>query len=325
VKRTARLLAALAAVVALALVASACDSSPYAANVNSRTIRQTSLNAELRALASAPAYVTAVDQAAAQQGNSTTVVGSAPGTYNTTWVTGVLENMVVASALHQHLVATNNLPGPDMLAAARSVDAARYGVIWYQFPASLRDTQTQRDAEHAMVETTSVDATTLARTYQANQKYFFTQVCTHQIAITATNPDGSVNYPDSLAQATDAVGRINTGIGGAGGAVVCYTQPQLETQPVSFITTVMGLAPGRAAAPIKTSFGYQVIAVDSRNLLGLTPAVQRALSVALSAGQVTDTPLIRLLTAAHVSINPQYGLWSPKTVGISPPAVPTAG
>jgi hypothetical protein len=325
VKPPIRLLAATAAVVAVALGASACDSSPYAASINSHTIKQTALNAELQTLASTPAYVSAVDQSAQQQGNSTTVAGSAPGTYNTTWVTSVLDNMIVGSALHQRLATTGSLPGPDWLAAARSVDEARYGTIWFQFPATYRDTQVQRDADHAMIEPTSVDLATLTSAYRQYQKYFFSRVCTRQIAVTASNPDGSVDYTNSLAKAIDTVGRVDNGISGAGGVVVCYGQPQLESQPLSFINTVMGLAPGQAAAPIRTSYGYQVLAVDSRAQLGLTPAVRRALSVALSEGRVTDTPLIRLLTAAHVSINPQFGQWSPKYLGVSPPAVPSAG
>ncbi|MGH9114430.1 MAG: hypothetical protein ACRDWW_01235, partial [Acidimicrobiales bacterium] len=127
-----RLLAGAAALAALSLAASSCDSSPYAASVNSQVIRQTALNAELRALAGNTVYVSAVE-------SSVSIEGSAPGAYNKAWVATVLDEMIGAAVVHQHLAATGNLPGSSGLAAART-DAEIDQVGWDSFPPDLRDT-----------------------------------------------------------------------------------------------------------------------------------------------------------------------------------------
>ncbi len=54
---TRRLLAGVAALLTLSVVATGCDSSPFAASVNGQVIKQTSLNAELRQFAGNPFYV----------------------------------------------------------------------------------------------------------------------------------------------------------------------------------------------------------------------------------------------------------------------------
>ena len=83
--------------------ATACDSSPYAAKVNSQVIKQTALNAELRAWAGNSAYVAAFNNSNSSTG--VTVAGDAPGTYSTTWVAGILGGMIDATVFRQRLAA----------------------------------------------------------------------------------------------------------------------------------------------------------------------------------------------------------------------------
>ncbi|HLH47240.1 MAG TPA: hypothetical protein VKV25_08775, partial [Acidimicrobiales bacterium] len=76
-----RLVAGLAVVAALTLVAGACNTAPYAARVNGRTILSTELTAELGQLSANKRYIAAIDSS----GSGLTVTGAAPGTYSSKW------------------------------------------------------------------------------------------------------------------------------------------------------------------------------------------------------------------------------------------------
>ncbi len=109
-----------AAVVAVAsLTASGCDTSPYAAVANSHTIKQTTLNAELAAWAGNKQYVDAFDSANGSSGVN--VAGYAPGTYNAGWVANILDNMIVASLIHQRTLALHETPSQSAMEAARAI------------------------------------------------------------------------------------------------------------------------------------------------------------------------------------------------------------
>ncbi|MDQ2754134.1 MAG: hypothetical protein M3R71_01140 [Actinomycetota bacterium] len=306
-----RLLSGVAVTAVVSLAAAACSASPYAAVIDGRTISQTTLQGELRSLAGNQAYVKAVDQ----QGSSAQVqvLGDAPGSYSNSWVSYVLTQMIAATAIHQHLAAIGQTPPPAYYDAARSVDEAGYGAEWTQFPVSYRNTVVQRDAERAVVEPTASNVATLRTVYDTNRKYFFTRVCTRQVDVSQPLPTAS--------------GAISTVDPGSGGAVSCYSAADLENQPAAFVNTVMGLAPGQAAAPVKTSYGYQVLSVVSRDEEGFTPAVQRLLSVALASSAGTpDSAVARIVAAAHVKVNPAYGTWNPASAtsnfGVQPPPLP---
>lgn len=322
-----RLLCALAAGAALALGASACSTAPSAASVNSVGINQAALNARLKALASSKGYVSALDRQGASQGF--TVAGDASHTYSNQWVAGVLSQMIVTSAVHQYLAAHHRLPGSRMLAAAGAVDRAEYGSLWRTFPASFRRAQVQSDAEHAEIEPISVPASTLATVYHDNLKYFYTRVCTRQVAFSVKGSGGTVDFAASRRAAAGAAATFER-THRIGGSVICYSPSSLESQPASVADTVLGLAVDHASSPQRTGYGYRVIAVTSRNLLPLGADVARALSVALSASSsAPDAALDRIVSHANVQVNPQYGRWhapsSTSGPGVIPPSLPSAG
>jgi hypothetical protein len=134
VKRLRSTLVGLAAVLAVSLTATACDTSPYAAKVNSQVIHQAALNAELRAWSGNTAYVSSYNSSS----TNGTVAGDAPGTFSTTWVATILDGMVVASVLGQHVVATGQPPSAATLAASRSVNQLAE-VGWQEFRPAFRE------------------------------------------------------------------------------------------------------------------------------------------------------------------------------------------
>jgi hypothetical protein len=293
----------------VATTVSACDSSPYAATVNSTVIRQTALNAELRSWGANRAYVAAYKSAnsVANGGTGLTVEGDAPGTYNMTWVADTLSGMVVATALHDRLAATHQLPGPALLSAARSVSEIDHPGFWDSFTPAFRDTLSYRLAEEAAITPpTSVDRATLQSGYNQYQPSFFTQVCTLEASV----------FSRSAAQALSAKGVTN-------GSSECYGQAAFENQSQAFQAAVMKTAPGATSAPIATSYGYQVVKVVSRHLQGFTPAVQRALAVVFLIINDRPNPAVdRVVSSARVRINPAYGTW--KSSQVVPPPAPSA-
>jgi hypothetical protein len=325
VNRTRRLFALGAFAATVALAAAGCDSSPPAATVNGQVIKQTTLQAELRELASNKSYVAAVDQAAAQ-GGGTTVNGLSPASYSSAFAAGVLDQMVENTAIHRYLQAHNDLPSPSALAAARGVEEVGEGAYWQGFPAPIRDEFVAALAGRALIEprpSSPADARSAFISHQAN---FFSRVCTRQITVSIRSPNGQIDLAASKDRANHIEGDINSGgtTAGSGGSVTCYTQPELENQSQAFFNTVVGLAPGRAAPPDETGYGYNVVAVDSRQLQAFTPDTAAVLTFVLNSNaQNGYTPaLVRVLQAAKVSVNPAFGTWNPSQLTVQASPVP---
>jgi hypothetical protein len=305
VKPSFRIIAGAAALSAMSLSLSACDTSPYAARVNSQVIKQTALNAELRTWAGNSGYVSAFDSgnSSSSGGSGVTVRGNASGTYNSSWVSEVLGSIIEAAIIHQHLVAIGKLPDQALLDAARSVSETS-AAEWVDFPSSFRQTLVERLAERAADSPTRLPLATLQTTYQQYVQYFFVQVCLQQSTAT-----------------TQAAAQVISGSGDANGAAVCYDQSQLENFPAAYRTAVIGLAVGQVSQPIPTSDGFDVVKVVSRQEQGLNPAVQSVLSVVLNSSQgVPDSTLAQLTKVARVQVNPAYGTWS-SSAGVTPPQI----
>lgn len=300
--KATRLFAAAAALLAVSLSASACDASPYAAKVNSHVIKETALNAELRAWAGNRQYVSAFDSANGSGG--VTVVGDAPGTYNNEWVSSILTDMVSASVVHQRLQATDRYVTEAGLQAARAVSEISQ-IGWTDFSPSFRDSLVNRLAEDALITPPLAQLdSTIGRVYQQYKPYFFSKVCAVQTAVFSV----------------DAAERLSAGKH-LSGSPVCYSQSGLEVQASDLRSAIMALAPGHLSKPVKTPYGYLVVEVTSRDVIGLTPELRRTISVAIvnAQGAPNDT-VDALLRHARVKVNPAYGTW--KGTQVVPPRTP---
>jgi hypothetical protein len=299
---------------ACALVVSACDSSPVAVSVNSQKVKQTAVNADLRAYAENAAYVKAVDSNSQNQSAGVSVAGSAPGTYNAKFVAHVVTLDATDVALRQYLAAHHELPSAGLLAAERGWQAAQYGDLWIGFPASFRDVLAQQAADQAQFVTTSTDTASLRGAYKEAAGYLFAQVCVRQVSFTVDNGSGNVDYQASLAKADQA----RSGPLG-GGMVVCYSPQTLEAQGESVYKTVVSLGAGQATKPQKTSFGYQIYQVTRRVQLPFDTNMARTVTQVADEqeGKPVSSLEQKVLTAAKVHLNPQYGVWSPQA-GVTP-------
>jgi hypothetical protein len=204
-----------------------------------------------------------------------------------------MTSMVAASAIEQHAAATGHIPTSGLQTAARSVSEIDHAGYWEQFSQAFRDLLSARLATQAAVTPATTPETTLQNLYNQYKTYFFTEVCVLQASAF------SLDAAHALA-----------GAGVANGTKLCYNQSQFEQQPVAFQSAVRPLPVGSVSAPIKTSYGYQVVKVVSRDVQTYGPDIQRTLSVAYVMASGAPDPVLKgLLGDAKVRVNPAYGTW----------------
>ena len=293
-KRALGTFALIGALAAGSLTLSACDTSPYAASVNGATISQLSLNTQLKEWSSNQTWVTSFDSANSQQngGSGTTVGGTGgSGTYSSTFVADILDNMIQVQIIHQHLASIGRLPTPDEVVASRAVNEFLRSNYWDGFSPNLRSFLVDQLAEQAPLTPVSTNTATLRSAYAQIQPYLFSNLCVTTAA--AFDPTEA----QKLASSPHLVG-----------ASVCYDQTSFEDQPKPFQDAVAKLSVGQTAAPIKTSYGYQVVRLTSRRSPGFSEGVQRVLSVATASS--VPPAVTKLIDSAQVKVNPAYGTWS---------------
>jgi hypothetical protein len=311
----------------MCLLATGCDTSPVAASVNGSEIKQTALNEQIRLETANKAYVDAFDRAVGSSQSGYTIQGDAPGTFSARFVAQVLGTMIAAEAVRQELASEGRQPSAAQLAAARSVDEILFGSLWLSFPQAFRDTQVADDADHALVEaapsaTVSAD---LVEAYQQYRKYFFSDVCVRTIAVASDGGAASAGYDRAEAitqqfnsEAASPALKAEEGTP-QGGEVTCYDGASLEDQGAAMFDQVLKLAPGQAAQPQQTSFGYQVVEVDSRLEQPYGPAVEEALALGVTQAQNSaDRAYDAIVSHAKVHVDPQYGTWNHKDLAVVP-------
>jgi hypothetical protein len=312
VKRISRVIFGIAALVAVSASLSACDGSPFAAQVNGQVINETALMTELSQWARAPGYVSEFNDSNSQAngGTGVTVAGASVGhTYNSTWVANQLAGMIEGLIVHQHLVATTGLPNQAFLNAARSVSEIAESSFWYQLTPEFRDVLVERLAEQAALTPVTESQATLKQVYDQYLSYFYSQVCVLEAFGTL-----------SEMQALSAGGTID-------GTPVCYDQATMEQQPQDFQKAVLGLAVGKRSQPIKTETAYQVVQVTSRVVQPFGTEVQKVISTVVSeaSGAGVAPAITNLVNTAKVRVNPTYGSWhNSQVVPPTPPPQPSS-
>lgn len=329
---TRRILAGAAAAVVCALIASACDTSPVAASANGDQIKQTALNAELRAISDNKAYVAYFDGLQSNQSQGVQIVGDASGTYGANFVAQTLTGVIQASVERQYLAAHHRLPDAGLVAAMRGFEAAINQAKWPDFSTTYRDELAQRLAYLAEFVPIASNTADLRATATDASTYLYSQVCVRQIGVSESNADGTVDYPAALAKAQGIVeqNRLDNQLasleGGPtvrGGVVTCYSPAQLEDQGVSFYQTILHLGVNRITPPIRTPFGYQLDIVTSRTHLPFDASLARAASLVLASNQQSGLSLPGLsaiLARAKIHVNPQYGTWDPTRASVIAPS-----
>lgn len=340
----------LAAAALLAMSLASCTSKVgYAALVNGSPISQDKINRELADLAGNTKYVQLINQ----QGSSGPVTGTSPGSYNKAFVAALLDQQVRFEIIRQQLVASNALPAPDKVAAAKTAvsDAFPAG-MFAAFPTRYQDvlaTQ-QADADAFVLAVTSkLSPDDFNAYYQAHLGDYATEACVRHILFADKDPSGQLDYPASLAGAVkvkallDAGGDFaalakqysqdnqgaNGGSAAQGGVIAgtaadsCLATQDLQQLGADFTAAVVSLPLNQLSNPVKTQFGYHLFEVISRVIAPLDDSVTANIRQR-QAGQI----LTDLVAKAKVNVNPEFGSFDKNTsasgqiLGVEPPLVP---
>ncbi len=325
----------------------------YAAVVNGVHISQASLNQQLADIAADAKYVQLINQ-----GGSSPVAGSRPGTYNKA-LRGrrivLNENGDRGDHPASAWPPAKGLPTPAEVAAAKTEASAGYPAgIFSSFRVRYQDLglETVQAAVAEMPSCCSKRPTSPSgvspgtRTrHQAHQNRYATEACVRHILIADKNATGQIDYAASLSQAASIKAQLaaggdfatlamqdsqDNGSGGsaASGGVLtgsasdgCLTSQDLSQLVMPFAQAVVALPVDQVSDPVKTQFGYHLIEVTKRVVEPLDSAVTADIRQQMSA-----VKLNQLVAQARIKINPTFGTFNktanPSTgqaTGVVPP------
>ncbi len=188
-------------------------------------------------------------------------------------------------------MSTGQLPTADEEVASRAVNEFLRASYWAEFSQPLRQFLVSQLAEQAPLTKVSTDAATLKSAYSQIQPYLYSSIC-----MTTASA-----FSQAQAQSLASGGTLT-------GAHICLSQAEMEDQPAALRNAVQKLTVGQTSAPIRTSYGYQVVKLESRSSPGFSVGVQRVLTVATAS---TVPPAVSaLIDSAQVKVNPAYGTWA---------------
>ena len=284
-----------------ALGLSACDGSPPAVSVNGQVLTVAGFNSQLAQWTADKTFVASINtqsqQQAAQQGGgqAPTVAGQGldgvKSTISSTFVNQVLTFNIQSIALQQYVDKHGGPATAEEVETSRAINESSRSAYWDTMPEALRDIFINFVANEGVLTAAPSAAATaqLQQQYQSIQPAIFSSVC----LIEGASPD--------LASAGAVVAS-----GTVTGAQVCFDQQQFESQPQAFQAAVLGLTTvGQIAQPLKTSFGYQVLELNSRN----SPPLDAGVAQVLTAASTSPQQLSTIFAAATVTVNAAYGTW----------------
>jgi parvulin-like peptidyl-prolyl isomerase len=311
--------AGLAAVIALVLGLSGCNVrfSPYAAVVNGTEISQAQLRSALSAIAANASYKCAIESSGTSH-----VQGAGDGTYNSTFTAQVLSILVQDKAVHQyierlHLSEPASLPAIalsqlEQSTAPPSTCPGSGDSLMQAFVPSYRDQlikfQVDEDALSAHLAGTSLEPGSL-EAFVARDKNLWQEACVSVIEVaskaTALSLRSQLAKGASFASLAKAHS-LDTSSAPNGGYIGCVADSEF-TAPLG--TVLAALSVGHVSSPVAFSSDWLLLVVTSRQAESYSELVS-----SLNASQQTtlNTVFPRLLKAAKVQLDPQFGSWVAK-------------
>lgn len=344
-----KFLLGIAALLAVGVACTGCDVSPPAATVDGTTITQSQLDSELSQIAQNQYALCAVEL---QGANVTSVTGAGDSTVSSSFAAYELSTMVlntlISQDLHQlhHPVTQSELVSATSDLAAEFDSASSSGVsscaqqltgaqLLQRLPASFTSQQIRylADEEQLAVAVAHVDLSSSAlRSYYAAHPSDFAQTCISDIEVTsqqqaqlilAAITAGTSTFADEARQSS-----IDTQTASSGGVVSpCFTSAELQGS--SILSQVSSLAPGQVSQPIQstTSSGTTVwllLEVDGQTETPFSQVVSQIRLTLLSAQDAKlSSEFNRIVSRAHVTVDPRYGTWG-HLQGVKPPVPPPA-
>ena len=324
--RTTTTIRSVAAAAVLAVVATACGGSAYAARVNGTTVSAGRLQEELRSIAANEAYLRSVE-------GRVQVLGSGQGTFDSAFTAQVLTRQIVYTLVEDELAARDLTVTTADLEAARPRVAEQVGGedILSAFSPEYQSTLVSRAA---MVDVLTVALGDLGTGDDAARAYYeahpdeFRTACVSHIltgdaqaaaAAKARLDAGEPFATVALEMSKDTQSAIR------GGELGCDITPDTEFVP-EFLDAVFSQPVDAVGDPVETAFGFHVIKVTSRQVPPFEDVVDRARAKAVEAGQELLTTWVgQAVEAASIDVNPRYGTFRKDGAQstVVPPQAPT--
>lgn len=300
--------------VALSLFAlGACKSAePYAAKVNGVTLSQKDLDAELEAIGSNKEYREQIESEAQQS-----VRGQGDGTFNSTFVSRVLNRRVLYELVHQEVVKRRlKLKASDRsLSRSQIVQSIPGGEdTLKKFPDSYVDEIVTTNAEVNVLQAALAKVTDEnLRKYYNDHKDQYENVCAAHILV--STKAGAESIEKQLKAAKDKAAKFaelakksskDPGSGANGGDLGCASPAGYVEE---FKDAVRKQAVGVIGPPVQTQYGYHIIRVDRRDPVKPFAEVKEEIRQALvddQQGPFTDF-LRKATLDAKIEVNPRYG------------------
>ena len=345
------------AVVAVGVLASACDITPTAATANGSTISTATLNTQLQTLQTTAAGGCLLQLESAQLAATSGQGAGGPGTYSMTFANAVLNNQVGALLAKQYAAAKGiTIPSSD-LATARSdfestldgeisaavQQASSSGTLSFcqdtsgasitgkallaALPVSIAKAQVLNQAvdEKLLARGADLSDAAVAAYYNANLAQFTTACVSVIAAATQAKADqlvAQINAGETFASVAKA-NSIDPQTAANGGALGCnYTQAQVEQA-----LQVQSVTVGQPLAPVQDSStgSWIIYDVTSQTVAPLSAAqtvARRELLQSTANVNRVSKEIVAFARTSDVSVNPQYGTWKRLTI-VAPTAPPS--
>jgi hypothetical protein len=321
----------IAALVLASTTASACGSGPtYAAKVGSTTIKQSTLDDELKAIKNNSRYKQAIEQ-----DGSTKVDGAGKGTFNSAFVARVLTQEIIFAVVHNEVVKRGlKVTAADLAATRADVEGSTGDPsqdsqsLFKDFPKSYQDELIGRLTDAAMLEAdlagVKINDAALTDYYNKN-KDSYAQTCVRHILVDTKEKADAVRARvaggEDFAKVAQAESK-DTGSGAQGGDLGCDISQFVD----QFKQAATTLPVNEVSQPVQTQFGFHIIQVTSRSPKPLdAPLKGQIRNELLQPGiQKAQQLVYDQLDKSKVKVSPRIGKFQKgdQTSGQPPQVVP---
>ena len=315
-----------APLVGLALLATACGSSSYAAKVDDKSISEDDLETELRSIAANGPYLKLVESR--QQ-----VKGTGAGTFDAAFTALALTRQIYYELIAAELASRKLSVGPADLAAARStvIEQIQGEDVFNEFPKDYQEELVRRQAQLDLLTLALNDqsgsADDAARNYYETHKDEFASACVSHILVATQEKADEVRARVAGGEDFAAVAKAessDTQSAQKGGDLGCDINQETGFVP-EFLLAVLNQPVGEVGPAVKTQFGFHVIKVTSRDIPPFDEVKDEARAKLAEGGQEKLlTWLQETVDKADIEINPRYGTFNKEgsSPGVVPPAAP---
>ncbi|MEY2570051.1 MAG: hypothetical protein QOE63_401 [Acidimicrobiaceae bacterium] len=326
-----RLLALLACVLLFGAACTKPSGTRLAATVNGEEITNQSVVDELNAVGGNEQYLADLEQSLLTKGKR--VKGDAAGSYDGTYVSGVLQTQITYAVVHQEVVRRGLVADDSCKASALQdvystmgkgdTDAGK--TVLAKFPQSYQGVLVSRDTDTLILQAALLNLPCVsgdaAKAYYDAHQSDFDQTCLAGILVTdPTKVDaimaqlrGGADFA-TVAQASSDDPTTQA----KGGDLGCHAASEFSPGDPKLTAPV-----GQLLDPVQSAQGTAILKVTDRKSPAYADVASQAEELAATAaGQAISQWFVDSIKGAVITVDARYGTWDPQQ-GVVPPASAT--